>query len=458
MSIHPPVTVFVLLTSLVAAGLAKADDPPSQTLRLAGDVRPLVSGERVRVKKLTRDIESTIQTLDQGGVAPFQDPGYVQKWQARIEHYRQSLAKYPQTNDPDVQDAAAKLAQLEKMMAFGTKEAAKQESELGDVQAILAAIEQSLRDNPPPAWLPAPFTDEEAQKWARAAAIAEQTARKAIAELQRIAPTAHLPVNQGTVQQGAPYDKQDLRRLSSLANGIVADVGEAVKRTADTLKYQYDAQKEELEYYRELDPDDATHRMKHFLAEEAQERIYSGLDKQLALAESVLAYQRVLGKEPAPHTVARVEEIAALRGAYAKKRIKALGESRLPEPESTDGERLAIAERILAEPRYEFGEHGPVVLTTEDIVVREKEVSRAEVKDVDVSMSGTITLSGTETKWRYKWQEFKFATPLKEPGTDKWYIWWIVAKKFSSGGSRTPIGEWISGSATKGDLILEENF
>ena len=34
--------------------------------------RPLVSGERVRVKKITRDITSAMQELDKNGVKPFQ--------------------------------------------------------------------------------------------------------------------------------------------------------------------------------------------------------------------------------------------------------------------------------------------------------------------------------------------------------------------------------------------------
>jgi len=99
-----------------------------------------------------------------------------------------------------------------------------------------------------------------------------------------------------------------------------------------------------------------------------------------------------------------------------------------------------------------------IVLATKAIVEREKQVSRAEIKEVDVSLSGDITLSETETTWAYKWQEFKFATPLKETNSDDWYICWVVAKKFSSGSEGTPIGEWVSGAATKGDRILEKNF
>ena len=290
------------------------------------------------------------------------------------------------------------------------------------------------------------------------AARAQQVAKKAVAELKRIAPTANLPLTRGTVQQGAAYDKQDLNRLMHFANGNLQDVNEALQKTGANLKSQFKAQDSELAYYRELDPDNEKDRMNAFLQEGSEARIYGELDRQLAFAKSVVAYQKAFGKEPTPVSAARVTEIADLRKTYAENRRKALGDSKLPEPKSTDAERIAIAEKILAEPSYEYGEHGPIVLTTERIVERTKTVSRAEIKDVDVSLSGDITLSGTETTWNYAWEEFKFATPIKEDGGDEWYIWWITAKKFSSGWERTPIGRWVSGGATKGSVILRENF
>ncbi len=315
-----------------------------------------------------------------------------------------------------------------------------------------------MRDNPAPGWLPAPFGETEARNWVQKAARAQQTAKQAVAEIQRIAPVANLPLTRGTVQQGAAYDKQDLNRLLRFAEGIQRDVAAAVQQTGANLKTQFEAQDGELAYYRELDPDNEKHRMNAFLQEGAEAEIYGGLDRQLAFAESVVAYQRAFGKEPTPASAARVAEIAELRKTYAENRKRALGNSKLPEPKSTDGGRIAIAKQILAEPSYEFGEHGPVVLTTPEIVERSKTVSRAEIKDVDVSLSGDITLSGTETTWNYAWEEFKFATPIKQDGSDEWYIWWITAKKFSSGWERTPIGQWVSGAATKGDLIPRDNF
>lgn len=445
------------LAVLCAAGPA-TDTRAAEPVQVAQDVRPLVSGERVRVKKLARDVESAMDTLNRGGVKPFQDPAYVEKWEATVARFRQALGKYPQVDDPDVKAAAAKLRELETMLAFGKTESAKQQAQMGDPQQILAGIEQALRAAPAPQWLPAPFSDAEVAAWVRAAVAAKRTAQKATAELQRIAPTAHLPLNPGTVQSGAPYDRHDLDRLMRWAQGNVAAVDESVQETANRLATRFKAQDERLDYFRGLDPENEKDRLNAFLQEGAEARVYGQLDDELALARSVVSYQEALGKQPTPASVGRVEEIAALRQTYAENRRKALGDSTLPEPKSTDAERIAIAETILARPSYEFGEHGPVVLTTPEIVEREKTVSRAEIKDVDVSLSGTITMSGTETSWHYKWREFKFATPIRDAESGDWHIWWITAKNFSSGWEKTPIGVWISGGATKGSIIPEENF
>ena len=151
----------------------------------------------------------------------------------------------------------------------------------------------------------------------------------------------------------------------------------------------------------------------------------------------------------------RIAEIQQLRQRYAEQRIELIGQSRLPEPASTDAQRLAIAREILARPDYGFGRHGSVVLTSAEITDHEREVSRAEIRELDVSLSGDITLRGTETTWHYRWQEFRFATPIKDAESGDWYIWWITARNYSSGWERTPIGRWVSGAAVQGDRILE---
>jgi hypothetical protein len=123
-----------------------------------------------------------------------------------------------------------------------------------------------------------------------------------------------------------------------------------------------------------------------------------------------------------------------------------------------DKARLSAAKAILDNKKYGFGDYGPIVLTTEAIVPRERKDKEIQVEDVDIRLNGDIEWSGTETVWTYRWDEFKFVVPIKDDQTGHWHMWTITAKKFSSGGERTPIGRWVSGKAYKGSRILKENF
>jgi len=174
------------------------------------------------------------------------------------------------------------------------------------------------------------------------------------------------------------------------------------------------------------------------------------------MSKSFLAFEKATGNV-SDIKQQRVAELIGLRKKYSEDLIKAVGVSRLPKAVVNDANMLSIAKQVIEKPRYKYGQHGPIILTTKEIITLEKEVSRDTVKDVDITSTGKLTWSGTRETWNYKWQEFKFATPIKDESGD-WYIWWITAKNYSSGASTTPINEWVSGRTTKGSLILEENF
>ena len=331
-------------------------------------------------------------------------------------------------------------------------------SDVEIAQATLAETEASLHRLEPPTWLPAPFNDTEARAWVRHAADTKRSAQTAISRLDAISARVDLPLTRGTVQQGADYDKQDLGRLRQLANRIVRRVDEAVEQTNTNLGGMMQVQGSELEYFRNLDPENPSHRTNAYLGDGAQPRIYGQLDLHAARAESWAAWQRAFGREPTDNTRARIAEISNLRQRYAEQRAALIGQSRLPEPASSDAQRLEIARQILARPEYEFGEHGSIVLTSPDVTTHEREVSRAEIRELDISLSGEMTLTGTQTTWQYRWEEFRFATPIQDRASGDWHIWWITARKYSSGWDKTPIGKWVSGAAVKGDLIAERNI
>ena len=432
----------------------QASPPPASAPRL-------VSGQRVQVKKLARDITNTRNDMVTSGPSPLQDPSLVEGYSKRLKIFGDGLARYSDFgHEPEVQQARTAYDNLLSALAAEQERARQQVAAVGNAQEILTDLRQNLRDNPAPTLLYPPFGQEEARQWVQLAASAQQASTAAATEIQRITPLAYLPETRGTPEQGAAYDRRDMESMFRSANDTTRKVTETLNATQSNLDQQFQHQNGEhqLGYFRKLDPDNPQHRANAFLSEGAQEEIYGRLDRHLALANSVAFFQLALGQQPAPNVQARITEIGELRKQYAANRLRALGDSRLPEAKANDSARLAVAKEILANPKYEFGQHGPIVLTTPKILTKEKEVSRDTIKDVDVSLSGTVTLSGTRETWQYKWEEFKFAAPLKEADSDDWYIWWITAKKFQSGWEKTPIGYWVSGGAVKGDLILEKNF
>ena len=114
--------------------------------------------------------------------------------------------------------ASQKLQEFANLIQFGISQSNKQVQQTGNVQTRLANIEQALRENQAPGWLQAPFSEAGARQWINTAGLAKGTAEKALSALTDIAQTAYLPVNSGTVQSGANYDKQDVGRLTNMAN------------------------------------------------------------------------------------------------------------------------------------------------------------------------------------------------------------------------------------------------
>lgn len=413
--------------------------------------KQLVSGQRVQLKRLARTIDGLRKDMVRSGPSPLQDGRNVQRYNQRLKQFADEIGRYADYGkDPDI---GAVVAAYQALVTDLKQEHARSRQQLGQVgnaQERLASVDTKLREASPPGRLLPPFTFEQAKSWAAQVAATRTAAQGLVNEVQAIAPLAYLPPD-------AKYTSRKVQSLVRFADDSARKAMDAVRDTESHLQAQIGYISSELEFFEKLDPDNPGHRANMFLNEGAEQDVYERLDKQMKLATSYEAFQRAIGKAPDAQVTQRIARVKSAREQYAAKRTKALGESRLPKPKSNDAARIQVARQILANPDYKFGQHGPIVLTTEKVVTREKEVSRDTIKDIDLSLSGTLTLSGTRETWKYKWDEFKFATPLRHDDGN-WYIWWITAKKFASGWEKTPIGTWVSGKATQGSLILEKNF
>ncbi len=430
---------------------AVATNKPGESMATASSApRPLVSGERVRVKKLTRDMTHSRASLVTTGPSAFQDPDIVAQRSKGLKQFAAALERYPQLDDPDVQAARQAFGELKTALETEFKRAREQLAQLGDVQQRLATLQKNFSQYPVPAPLAIPFSEEQARGWVKAASNARTVAEHNRKQLTQIAPLAYLPNNPGTPETGAPFDGGDLERMQRYAAEMLHKVQAGYESMSQTLGQRMaDIDRDVLNRYRKDPPGEASYQ---FIGEGSLKEAMKLFDDARAVPESVIALESALNRDTAQGTemLARLERA---REDFLQKRQTALNNSRLPEPGSENPQRLAIAEQILSNPKYEFGRHGRIVLTTAEIVSRERKDSEIEFDKAE-SFGGKVTLSGTETTWTYRWEEFTFAVPLKEAGGDDWYIWWITAKKYSSGGSRTPLNRWVSGEAHKGNQIL----
>ena len=417
----------------------------------------MISQQRVHIKKLKRDVESATDTVDKAGPKPFQDPAYVQKIDNALVRFQGTYAKFTDfKDDPDVVAAGNSLATLENMVVFGKDHAAKELAALGDVQARLKEINGYLRELKVPPTPQQPYEKGQLAQWLRDLAKTRKAAVAIFQPIPDIKQRAYLPNNVGTVEQGAPYDLQDVDRFERYLREVVGNIDNGVKTFTANLTHTVQFETENLSFYDNFDPTDPQQQMQQFLLAGRADEIRQELAKKHLLVNEAAEYANLLKHDNYEERVtllARVEDVA---NRYEENYKKARELVRMPKAAITDSDLTDIAMETLKSPDYDYvGEIKRLVINTEK-AHRTKETSTAEIDKVDVSSTGNITLSGTETTYFYEWDQFQVATV--EPVEDKFYIFYTTLKYYTSGAERTPLNQWIITGRIQGSEIPEENI
>jgi hypothetical protein len=424
-----------------SAGSSKPATPPAAAS--ASDVRPLVSGERVRVKKLVRDLTNARKGIKTEGPSSFQDPEVVAQYKKSFDQYTAAIKRYPQLDDPDVMAARTGHQALRDALQGEFTRAQSQMEKLGDVKARIAKIQNRNNEFPVPEPLKPPFGEADVKTWIAAGSKARTAAEFDYKQIQEIAPIAYLP--EQTVS--GVMTKFSFRHLDGLA-GTVQGRFNAVQQGYVQTNANIKAALQELENKVQA-PTARTNAVDAARHREA-------LDQMVVVAESAVHLEQGLNR-PSDEPEKIVAGLRERRANYDVQREQAIDAVRMPKSRSTDAKMLAIAKEVVEKPRYEFGAHGPIILNTAKMTEHAKKESEIEIDKVD-TFGGKLQLSGTQETTIYKWTEFQFATVLKEEDSDLWRIYYIKPKFFTSGGSTTPLNEWISGGVVEGELIREENI
>ena len=439
-----------------ASGKTSTVRKPVVSASRAGN-RKMISQQRVRIKKLNRDILSAIDTLDKGGPKPFQDAAYVNKKQKVVDRFKAALGRYDNySDDPDVVAAKQSLEKMENMMAFGRNHAAKEIKELGNVQKRLQTINSQVHKMRVPATPQPPFKPGDLSRWLVAISTLRQNAVTLYAPLPQIKQRAYLPQTQRTVEQGGAYDLQDVDRLERSLLGIVNRIDLNLKTFSSNLELSLKDVTEVLSYYDTFDTSDPQHLSKHFLSEGRAEEIRADLSRRMTLVSEAAEFDKLLRRPTQKDKLRLLERVKSTAAAYEKKYQQALKMARMPKPATSDSQLEKIARQTLTNPKYDYvGEIKRLVINTEK-VHREKDTSDVKFDKVDVSLGGHVKLSGTETTYHYAWDEFQVATA--EPVGGKYYVFYTTLKYFTSGSGTTPLNKWIIGKRIKGIEIPEENI
>lgn len=422
----------------------------------AGASQPqMISQQRVRVQKMARDIDSRLDTMNQNGVKPFQSPEYVAGYQKSLDNFKQSLTRYSEfSQDPDVITVANKINEFENMMVFGKQQAAADLAELGDVQAKLIAINQSMRQIEIPPTPEPPYQDGQIEQWIMQLAEARNTAKALYEPLPLISEKAYLPDDRLTPESGGKYDLQDVDRLSRYLMGIAETVDAEVNTFSQNLDLQVNTVKTDLDFYNGFDPADRQDQSNQFLMEGRADEVRAQLEKNYLVVSEAVNMAKLLGLDSYDSRVALLEKVKATQEKYEENHARALDLVRMPPAASDDSDLEEIAEETLA--NYEdVGEIERLVINADKRHLT-KETSEAKFDDIDVSLSGDITLTGTETTYFYEWDEFQVATA--EPVGDKYFIFYSKLKFFTSGASTTPLNRWIIASRFQGSEIPKANI
>jgi len=416
----------------------------------------MISQGHVRVKKLGRDIESAIDSLDHGGLKPFQDPDYVKKFDDASARFQISLDKYAAfSDDAGVQKTTTALAKLNNTIRYGKEQAKPVIAELGNVQQKLAEIQKGISNRRPPSEPQTPYTAESILNWIQQASQVRSISVSDFQRLKVIREKAWLPNNTGTVQQGAAFDMQDVNRLQSGMRNDVENIDNTLKQLEANLKLQVTDVQDSLDWYAKLDPSDAHTRANSFLGEGDESEALQSLDNKLKIVEASIVFDQQLKRPTLSQRQSLRDNVTKTITNYKLQRKQALKLARMPRSVSNDKTLFDIAQRTLEKPDYGVGKIMRMVINS-DKVKREKETSEVEIDEVDISLSGEVKLSGTGTKTRYEWEQYQVSTA--EPVGEKYFIFYNTLKFFTAGATTTPLNRWILSGRFKGSEIPQQNI
>ena len=268
--------------------------------------RELVSGERVRVKKLIRDINNGIDNISGEGPSPFQDDEVVAQRKKVYQQYSEALKRYPQANDPDVIALRKAFKTLGDKLSAEFNRSREQLKIVGNAFQRLKIIDNRNNEYPVPAALQPPFTADQAKAWLDAGSKARTAAEFDMKQLQEIGQNAYLP-EQTVSGRMAEYSFRDIDRLARAVRGRFDAVQQSYVESNNNITSRL------AELDNQVQEPDAGNDSK------TTDRHRNALDEMIEVALSTVHLESVLNR-PVDQAISRVESLKNRRVEYDQNR------------------------------------------------------------------------------------------------------------------------------------------
>lgn len=406
---------------------------------------------------LADTIEQSLTQLRVGGTHSFHDEGYAQQWRGKVDKFRMDLAKFPPKGAPSVETVHEMLLQLETLVSYGITEAAKRSADLQMIHVMLADLRHRLADNRPPEPLQAPFDELTASNWMVRVNMSKQIAVAARIELDKMEPLIAATHHDAMMHEHHQHHTDELFNLRNTVATYLRNAEMALETTYSQLNDGYARQERDLTELRAIVYGRLEDHSEYYIADDHGYPLFRELDRQLAIAESFVAYQRVFGKTPSVSSLERIAEFRHLRRQYAQARRQRLGDRPLQVSQDRLDDRRAIAERVLSLANDSFANHGPIAFKSAIQAVRLPRDGSTEAMQLvaaPVDKNGPVESAHGQSDVVH---EFELVTPVR--GDDnEWRLWWITIRSEAGLASPAASANWHVAEATECGPIDEATW
>lgn len=409
---------------------------------------PQPTYDHAKVVQLNKEVGNAWNNLKMVPLRLMNDASRVASVKKEIAGFRKRLEAFPAGHE-NVQIVTANLNDFEALLNGGLAKLEEYRKAAPAIEKRMAVITKHYDRRNFPADIDAPFHEGQVRAWAQQMRqMRSVDLPKDIAYLQGVADNVALKQNAVSSQ------------LSNLTVSVGRQLQEIEWKVRERIASRVEEGMRNADWILETNPMDRNHVLNRILGkgrfDENMQRLrdYENAVAMAGVYDDAMGSPCVMGpamvdpNAPPPPQPDRKAQAAKIQMAIAH--LKQCAESalhavRMPKAASTDAELLKIAAETLQKEKYEIAGWERLVINTPKTHKEKREAW---------FQPGTVT--STLSFYTYSWDQFQVTTAEKH-GDEIW-LYANTLKRYESGDTTTPVGEWILSRRFELTRILPENL